>query len=91
MFHLFVFGPRGVPHAFAKLGEAESKLIMLFQPAGKMEEWFNLVNDGVIATMIPFFTLSFEILFAFILKGAVARLLTAKQNFRKEDRFIKDV
>ena len=46
-----VFGPRGVPHAFAKLGEAESKLIMLFQPAGKMEEWFNLVNDGVIAKM----------------------------------------
>ena len=46
-----VFGPRGVPHTFAKLGEAESKLIMLFQPAGKMEEWFNLVNDGVIAKM----------------------------------------
>ena len=46
-----VFGPRGVPHAFAKVGEAESKLIMLFQPAGKMEEWFNLVNDGVIAKM----------------------------------------
>ena len=46
-----VFGPRGVPHTFAKLGQAESKLIMLFQPAGKMEEWFNLVNDGVIAKM----------------------------------------
>jgi mannose-6-phosphate isomerase-like protein (cupin superfamily) len=46
-----VFGPRGVPHTFAKLGEAESKLIMLFQPAGKMEEWFNLVNEGVIAKM----------------------------------------
>ncbi|QNA42946.1 cupin domain-containing protein [Lacibacter sediminis] len=46
-----VFGPRGVPHTFAKVGEAESKLIMLFQPAGKMEEWFNLVNDGVVAKM----------------------------------------
>lgn len=46
-----VFGPRGVPHTFAKVGEAESKLLMLFQPAGKMEEWFNLVNDGVIAKM----------------------------------------
>ena len=46
-----VFGPRGVPHAFAKVGEQESKLIMLFQPAGKMEEWFNLVSDGVIAKM----------------------------------------
>jgi mannose-6-phosphate isomerase-like protein (cupin superfamily) len=46
-----VFGPRGVPHTFAKVGQAESKLIMLFQPAGKMEEWFNLVNDGVVAKM----------------------------------------
>ncbi len=46
-----VFGPRGVPHTFAKLGEAESKLIMLFQPAGKMEAWFNLVNDGTVAKM----------------------------------------
>ena len=46
-----VFGPRGVPHTFAKVGEAESKLIMLFQPAGKMEEWFNLVNNGVVAKM----------------------------------------
>jgi len=46
-----VFGPRGVPHTFAKVGEAESKLLMLFQPAGKMEEWFNLVNDGIVAKM----------------------------------------
>ena len=46
-----VFGPRGVPHTFAKVGATESKLLMLFQPAGKMEEWFNLVNDGVIAKM----------------------------------------
>ena len=46
-----VFGPRGVPHTFAKVGKEESKLIMLFQPAGKMEEWFNLVNEGVIAKM----------------------------------------
>ena len=46
-----VFGPRGIPHTFAKVGATESKLLMLFQPAGKMEEWFNLVNDGVIAKM----------------------------------------
>jgi len=46
-----VFGPRGVPHTFAKVGKAESKLIMLFLPAGKMEEWFNLVNDGTVAKM----------------------------------------
>lgn len=46
-----VFGPRGVPHTFAKVGAAESKLLMLFQPAGKMEQWFNLVNNGTIAKM----------------------------------------
>ena len=46
-----VFGPRGVPHTFSKVGEAESKLLMLFQPAGQMEQWFNLVNDGTVAKM----------------------------------------
>ena len=46
-----VFGPRGVPHTFAKVGKEESKLIMLFQPAGKMEEWFNRVHNGEIAKM----------------------------------------
>lgn len=46
-----VFGPRGIPHTFAKVGEAESKLIMLFQPAGKMEQWFNLVHEGKVAKM----------------------------------------
>src|SRR3954466_4810631 len=35
-----VFGPRMVPHSFAKVGEAEGKLLMIFQPAGKMEEFF---------------------------------------------------
>ena len=46
-----VFGPRGVPHTFAKVGEGESKLIMLFQPAGKMEKWFNMVADGTVEKM----------------------------------------
>lgn len=46
-----VFGPRGVPHTFAKLGEGETKLIMLFQPAGKMEQWFQLVDNGTIGKM----------------------------------------
>jgi len=35
-----VFGPRNVPHAFAKVGEGEARLLMFFQPAGKMEEMF---------------------------------------------------
>lgn len=41
-----VFGPRGIPHAFAKLGEGNGKLLMTFQPAGKMEEFFVGVSDG---------------------------------------------
>lgn len=46
-----VFGPRGVPHTFAKIGEGEAKIILLFQPAGKMEEFFKAVNDGKLEKM----------------------------------------
>jgi mannose-6-phosphate isomerase-like protein (cupin superfamily) len=41
-----VFGPRGIPHSFAKIGEGEAKIILLFQPAGKMEDFFKAVNEG---------------------------------------------
>ncbi len=46
-----VFGPRMVPHSFAKIGEGEGKLLMTFQPAGKMEEFFTKVSIGVPAKM----------------------------------------
>ena len=46
-----VFGPRGVPHTFAKIGEGEGKLLMLFQPAGKMEEFFTAVAEGRVGKM----------------------------------------
>ena len=42
-----VFGPRMIPHSFAKIGEGEGKLLMFFQPAGKMEECFNKISQGV--------------------------------------------
>ncbi|MEP6735146.1 MAG: cupin domain-containing protein [Chryseolinea sp.] len=42
-----VFGPRKVPHSFAKVGEGEGKLLMFFQPAGKMEEFFTKLSQGV--------------------------------------------
>jgi mannose-6-phosphate isomerase-like protein (cupin superfamily) len=42
-----VFGPRMVPHAFSKTSEGEGKLLMIFQPAGKMEEMFTAVSEGV--------------------------------------------
>ena len=42
-----VFGPRLVPHAFAKTNEGAARLLMVFQPAGKMEAHFKAVSDGV--------------------------------------------
>jgi mannose-6-phosphate isomerase-like protein (cupin superfamily) len=46
-----VFGPRRVPHSFAKLGDGEAKIILLFQPAGKMEDFFKAVNEGKLEKM----------------------------------------
>lgn len=48
-----VFGPRKVPHAFAKIGEGEAKLLMFFQPAGKMEAFFTAMSQGVTNNMTP--------------------------------------
>lgn len=42
-----VFGPRMIPHSFAKIGDGEGKLLMFFQPAGKMEEMFKKIAAGV--------------------------------------------
>jgi mannose-6-phosphate isomerase-like protein (cupin superfamily) len=46
-----VFGPRGVPHTFAKTGEGEAKLLMFFQPAGKMEAYFKAISEGITKNM----------------------------------------
>jgi mannose-6-phosphate isomerase-like protein (cupin superfamily) len=45
------FGPRMVPHSFAKVGEGEARLLMFFQPAGKMEECFRKISEGVTKNM----------------------------------------
>lgn len=34
------FAPRKVPHAFAKVSEDEGQMLVLFQPAGSMEDFF---------------------------------------------------
>jgi mannose-6-phosphate isomerase-like protein (cupin superfamily) len=34
------FAPRRIPHAFAKTSEAEGQMLVLFQPAGSMEDFF---------------------------------------------------
>ena len=46
-----VFGPRGVPHAFTKINEGNARLLMTFQPAGKMEGFFIAVSEGKLAKM----------------------------------------
>ncbi|MCA6438538.1 MAG: cupin domain-containing protein [Sediminibacterium sp.] len=46
-----VFGPRNVPHAFSKVGEGEAKILMFFQPAGKMEEMFQKISEGITKNM----------------------------------------
>jgi len=46
-----VFGPRGVPHSFSKTTDGEAKMLILFQPAGKMEAFFQAVSEGKLAKM----------------------------------------
>ena len=46
-----VFGPRMVPHTFAKIGQGEAKVIIGHQPAGKMEEYFQKLSDGIAKNM----------------------------------------
>jgi hypothetical protein len=38
-----VLGPRKIPYAWAFVGEGTGKLIIAFQPAGKMEAFFNKI------------------------------------------------
>jgi mannose-6-phosphate isomerase-like protein (cupin superfamily) len=41
-----VFGPRGVPHAFSKIGDGIGRMLITFQPAGKMEACFIAISEG---------------------------------------------
>ncbi len=34
------FAPRKIPHAFAMVSEGEGQMLVLFQPAGSMEDFF---------------------------------------------------
>jgi len=36
----FAFAPRKIPHAFAKISEDEGQMLVMFQPAGSMENFF---------------------------------------------------
>jgi mannose-6-phosphate isomerase-like protein (cupin superfamily) len=46
-----VFGPRMVPHTFAKIGQGEAKVMICHQPAGRMEEYFKKLSEGVAKNM----------------------------------------
>lgn len=39
-----LFMPRQIPHRFTNLNDGPGKLIVLFQPAGKMEAFFKLIS-----------------------------------------------
>lgn len=47
-----VFGPRMVPHTFAKIGQGEAKVMICHQPAGKMEAYFKKLREGMAKNMI---------------------------------------
>lgn len=38
------FAPRKIPHAFAKISDEEGQMLILFQPAGTMEDYFQQVS-----------------------------------------------
>lgn len=45
------FAPRTIPHAFAKINADEGQVLVLFQPAGSMEDFFEQM--GKLGTNIP--------------------------------------
>ena len=46
-----LYGPRMIPHAFAKTGTGEARMLISYQPAGKMEEHFKAVSAGLYKNM----------------------------------------
>jgi len=48
-----VFGPRGIPHSFSKTSEGPAKMIITFQPAGRMEAFFIAVAEGKMKNITP--------------------------------------
>lgn len=39
------YGPRGVPHTFLPIGEGPHRMILTYQPAGKMEAFFRNIQN----------------------------------------------
>ncbi len=47
------FAPRKVPHAFSKISDGEAKMLIMFQPALKMEMHFKAVSEGLYKNLSP--------------------------------------
>lgn len=45
------FAPRTIPHAFAKINDGKGQMLVLFQPAGSMEDFFKQMSK--LGTSIP--------------------------------------
>jgi len=41
----FAFAPRKIPHAFAKTSDSEGQMLVMFQPAGLMEDFFKQMSQ----------------------------------------------
>ena len=39
-----LLAPRQIPHTFSKVGDKQGKLLTIFQPSGKMEDFINRLN-----------------------------------------------
>lgn len=46
-----IFGPRTIPHAFAKTNGGPARMLIAFQPAGRMEGHFKAVSEGAYANL----------------------------------------
>ena len=40
-----LFAPRGVPHAFLKIGDTPARMYITYQPAGKIEAFYKRVSE----------------------------------------------
>jgi mannose-6-phosphate isomerase-like protein (cupin superfamily) len=40
-----VFAPRQIPHTFAKIGEGNGRMLVVYQPAGTMDEFFQQASQ----------------------------------------------
>jgi mannose-6-phosphate isomerase-like protein (cupin superfamily) len=49
-----VFAPRQIPHAFAKTSEASARMLVVYQPAGTMEQFFAAASQLQNATLRDF-------------------------------------